>query len=344
MEPEKRQAIMPPALVPPLALPTGLMPVAMPGVPGGFVMPVAVPAPSFLPVPVPAPNLPRPAAGGAHHRPRKGRAGHGGYYEGHGKERRWVSAEEARRRMGPHAVAAAATAKTEATKARKEEAAKAAKPAEVPILLPPAPAAALHAFRALPAAAQGASLELLQLLDEAIAEVAFEAHGAANSGTYCVQCGSCRAVGQAAERDPVVRELENSGPLIRTPLYCDCRADIVTFGNTNDLYGQDLEKMPRQLLQCPHCARSVACTRFAPHLAKCMGGGRRAASKNGSKYGNSGAGGGGGASASASASSGGAGGGSTDDARWQTNSPQVVAHQSTFSAGGMATVLTTAKR
>ena len=42
-----------------------------------------------------------------------------------------------------------------------------------------------------------------------------------------------------------------------------------------DMYGNEIPAVATELVGCPHCGRRVGAGRFAPHLEKCMGGGRR---------------------------------------------------------------------
>jgi hypothetical protein len=42
-----------------------------------------------------------------------------------------------------------------------------------------------------------------------------------------------------------------------------------------DMFGNMIQPVSLDLVDCPNCARKVSSGRFAPHLEKCMGGGRQ---------------------------------------------------------------------
>jgi len=42
-----------------------------------------------------------------------------------------------------------------------------------------------------------------------------------------------------------------------------------------DMFGNMIQPVSLDLVVCPNCARKVSSGRFAPHLEKCMGGGRQ---------------------------------------------------------------------
>jgi len=43
-----------------------------------------------------------------------------------------------------------------------------------------------------------------------------------------------------------------------------------------DMFGNSIQPVALEQVDCPNCDRKIAAGRFAPHLEKCMGGGRQA--------------------------------------------------------------------
>ena len=64
------------------------------------------------------------------------------------------------------------------------------------------------------------------------------------------------------------------GVVSRSPMYCDCRQDLVD-RRGYDCFGQSQSSTSGEPIDCPHCGQKTGATRFAAHLARCMGGGGR---------------------------------------------------------------------
>ncbi|GMI84046.1 hypothetical protein like AT5G58575 [Hibiscus trionum] len=97
------------------------------------------------------------------------------------------------------------------------------------------------------------------LLDSIIVDVASECHRVAKLGLDC--------------------NLEEEEEEMR--LSAQARADPGNSGETNskyvvDIFGQTHPSVATEIFECINCGRSIAAGRFAPHLEKCMGKGRKA--------------------------------------------------------------------
>jgi hypothetical protein len=126
---------------------------------------------------------------------------------------------------------------------------------------------------------------VLSLLHEADAAlvcrgVALELQQEAQTGTLSLDGEVCQVVRDAAVADdPAVAALKSEGLALRSPMYCDTRRDL------NDKPGYDCFGQPlmsaagdksTENVACPNCGQKTGAARFAPHLQRCMGGGRNA--------------------------------------------------------------------
>ncbi|XP_022862707.1 SAGA-associated factor 11 isoform X1 [Olea europaea var. sylvestris] len=100
------------------------------------------------------------------------------------------------------------------------------------------------------------------LLDSIIVDVASEAHRIARLG--------------------LDRNLDEEEEELRLSAEARARAsDPSHSGETNgkyivDIFGQTHPPVANEILECMNCGRSIMAGRFAPHLEKCMGKGRKA--------------------------------------------------------------------
>ncbi|XP_021909664.1 ataxin-7-like protein 3 [Carica papaya] len=100
------------------------------------------------------------------------------------------------------------------------------------------------------------------LLDSIIVDVASECHRIARLGLDC--------------------NLEEEEEEVRLSSQARARvADSSNSGETNakyvvDIFGQTHPPVANEIFECMNCGRSIMAGRFAPHLEKCMGKGRRA--------------------------------------------------------------------
>ena len=67
-------------------------------------------------------------------------------------------------------------------------------------------------------------------------------------------------------------QLQQEGLVLCSPVFCTCRGDLVHRAKF-DCFGQAAGSGHDSII-CPHCGSKTAATRFAPHLQRCMGGGR----------------------------------------------------------------------
>lgn len=51
-----------------------------------------------------------------------------------------------------------------------------------------------------------------------------------------------------------------------------------------DMFGNSIQPVALEQVGCPVCGRKIAAGRFAPHLEKCIGGGRQASRANAARY------------------------------------------------------------
>ncbi|CAN1175926.1 SAGA-associated factor 11 [Linum perenne] len=110
---------------------------------------------------------------------------------------------------------------------------------------------------------QVSSLVLGNLLDSIIADVASECHRIAKLG--------------------LDRNLEEEEEELK--LSAQARASVADPSNADgakfvvDIFGQTHPPVATEGFECMNCGRSVVAGRFAPHLEKCMGKGRKARMK-----------------------------------------------------------------
>ncbi|KAM4082961.1 hypothetical protein ACJW30_08G021000 [Castanea mollissima] len=103
------------------------------------------------------------------------------------------------------------------------------------------------------------------LLDSIIVDVASECHRIARLG--------------------LDRNLEDEEEELRLSAQARVRvADPSNSGEANskyvvDIFGQSHPSVASEVFECMNCGRSIVAGRFAPHLEKCMGKGRKARSK-----------------------------------------------------------------
>ncbi|KAF0925764.1 hypothetical protein E2562_018424 [Oryza meyeriana var. granulata] len=103
-----------------------------------------------------------------------------------------------------------------------------------------------------------------ELLETAVADVACECHRIARLGLDRGVDAEEEELRAWASRDHPVAEESGGGG-----------------GNKGavDVFGQVLPAVAADLVDCMNCGRPVAAGRFAPHLEKCMGKGRKARTK-----------------------------------------------------------------
>ncbi|KAJ8769784.1 hypothetical protein K2173_007644 [Erythroxylum novogranatense] len=100
------------------------------------------------------------------------------------------------------------------------------------------------------------------LLDSIIVDVASECHRIARLG--------------------LDRQLEKEEEELR--LSTQARVNVADLGNSGetnskyvvDIFGQTHPSVASEIFECMNCGRSIVAGRFAPHLEKCMGKGRKA--------------------------------------------------------------------
>ncbi|KAI9109194.1 hypothetical protein K1719_019817 [Acacia pycnantha] len=105
----------------------------------------------------------------------------------------------------------------------------------------------------------------LDILDSIIVDVASECHRIARLG--------------------LDRNLEEEEEELR--LSAQARARVADSSNNNevngkyvvDIFGQTHPPVASEIFDCMNCGRTIAAGRFAPHLEKCMGKGRKARTK-----------------------------------------------------------------
>lgn len=109
--------------------------------------------------------------------------------------------------------------------------------------------------------------------------VALELQQEARAGILSLDGEVCPVVRDAAAPDPAVAAAQREGVALRSPMYCDTRRDL----NDNpgyDCFGQPLMSAAgdksTESVWCPNCGQKTSAARFAPHLQRCMGGGRNA--------------------------------------------------------------------
>ncbi|KAK3266662.1 hypothetical protein CYMTET_24738 [Cymbomonas tetramitiformis] len=103
----------------------------------------------------------------------------------------------------------------------------------------------------------GSSLAILSdLIDGCLLDVAIESH---------------RRAWQGEEIKDRAEDLAQDAPAPPPEI-------LKTWGQKNDrdFFGQQLQRMQVEMIDCVHCHRQVPPTRFAPHLEKCLGKGRNA--------------------------------------------------------------------
>ena len=102
----------------------------------------------------------------------------------------------------------------------------------------------------------------------------------ARAGTLSLDGEACHIVRDAAvPSDPALVAAQREGLALRSPMYCDTRCDLNDKPGY-DCFGQPLmsaagDKSTEQIV-CPNCGQKTGAARFAPHLQRCMGGGRNA--------------------------------------------------------------------
>ena len=112
---------------------------------------------------------------------------------------------------------------------------------------------------------------LLELVDEIVVDIGFEVHADIRQERFCLNCDSCRIL---RWRDSTLVSNGLDGVVSRSPMYCDCRQDLVD-RRGYDCFGQSQSSTSGEPIDCPHCGQKTGATRFAAHLARCMGGGGR---------------------------------------------------------------------
>ena len=121
---------------------------------------------------------------------------------------------------------------------------------------------------------------LMWLVDECISGVALELQQEARAGTLSLGGEACHVVRDAAApEEPALEALKSEGLALRSPMYCDTRGDINDKPGY-DCFGQPLVSISgdksTETISCPNCGQKTGAARFAPHLQRCMGGGRNA--------------------------------------------------------------------
>jgi hypothetical protein len=120
-----------------------------------------------------------------------------------------------------------------------------------------------------------------ELVADAVFSVAQELQEEFGSGVGCLNCACCpvahdAAVAGHAELCAELATLKHEGLVLRSPMFCDCRRDLVTEPRY-DCFGQPQQGIgmgANDVVVCPNCGAKTAAVRFAPHLQRCMGGGR----------------------------------------------------------------------
>lgn len=117
------------------------------------------------------------------------------------------------------------------------------------------------------------------LVEETSFAVAQELQQQVRSGTNCQHCKHCHVQADAAvpTTDPEAMALRLEGVVVRSPMLCSCRRDLVE-DSRYDCFGQPRSATgANDTIVCPHCGSKTAAGRFASHLQRCMGGGRSTA-------------------------------------------------------------------
>jgi hypothetical protein len=81
----------------------------------------------------------------------------------------------------------------------------------------------------------------------------------------------------SSSSSPSLSSLSSSclpSPSLLTVLYFSISHSDTVDKSGFDIYGQSIKAAPSEVFECINCKRSVAASRFAPHLEKCMGQGR----------------------------------------------------------------------
>ncbi len=109
--------------------------------------------------------------------------------------------------------------------------------------------------------------------------VALELQQEARAGSLSLDGNVCHVVRDAAVPDPALMAAQREGVALRSPMYCDTRRDLNNKPGY-DCFGQPLmsaagDKSTENIM-CPNCGQKTGAARFAPHLQRCMGGGRNA--------------------------------------------------------------------
>ncbi|GAA0169619.1 hypothetical protein LIER_24065 [Lithospermum erythrorhizon] len=110
--------------------------------------------------------------------------------------------------------------------------------------------------------AQLSSQLFLELLDSAIVDVASECHRIARLGLDSNLDDEEEELRLSAEAQARVADPSNSG---------ETSSKYVV-----DIFGQTHPPVASEIFECMNCGRSIMAGRFAPHLEKCMGKGRKA--------------------------------------------------------------------
>ena len=111
------------------------------------------------------------------------------------------------------------------------------------------------------------------LLQEETAAAVQQLQEQARSGFSCLKCKGCHVQADAASMAvPEIMALKHH--TIRSPIVCSCRRDLID-DSRYDCFGQPRSATgATDTIFCPNCGSKTAAGRFAPHLQRCMGGGR----------------------------------------------------------------------
>ncbi|KAL3518037.1 hypothetical protein ACH5RR_020626 [Cinchona calisaya] len=101
-----------------------------------------------------------------------------------------------------------------------------------------------------------------ELLDSIIVDVASECHRIARLGLDCSLDEEEEELRLSSQARARVADPSNSGE--------------ATSKYVVDIFGQTHPPVANEIFQCMNCGRSIMAGRFAPHLEKCMGKGRKA--------------------------------------------------------------------
>jgi SAGA-associated factor 11 len=97
----------------------------------------------------------------------------------------------------------------------------------------------------------------MELVDDVCLDVCFEAHKNWKAGLLCLNCDSVYSGNHIFEVMPLISLI-----------------DVINKPNC-DVFGQTANEIQNtESFECLNCKRTVAATRYAPHLEKCMGMGR----------------------------------------------------------------------